>query len=209
MIKFNSFLQASLFCLAFMPLSFLPDHIVGQTAQLEAATPAPLQEEQVFMLVNRFRVKNSLSPLERSTFADSLARDHSNDMADKVIPFGHDGSGERFDLIEEEFPDADRFGENVARNKGYKNPARKAFRGWKTSAGHRKNMLGNFTQTGVGVARAKGGQYYFTQLFFNGEGGLLNMFFLGQGEGHLSADQFAVIVDCLTADEVALLDLQD
>lgn len=208
-MQLNSFLQASLLCFAFLPLSFLPNHFAGQTAQLEAAIAAPLQEDQVFRRVNRFREKNNLNALERSTFVDSLAREHSMDMADKVVPFGHDGSDERFDLIEQEFPDANRFGENVASNRGYRNPAKVAVRGWKRSPGHRRNMLGRFTGTGVGVARTNNNKYYFTQIFFNETDGLLNMSFIGQGEGRVLGNQYSVVVDCLTAEEVALLDMED
>lgn len=202
MIKFNAFFHATLFCLAFLPLSFLPNHIVGKTAQLEAATVVPEQEDQVYRLVNRFRVRNSLGVLIRSEFVDELAREHSIAMADRIVPFGHSGSGERFDLIEEEFPNADNFGENVATNRGYRDPARAAFRGWKRSPGHRRNMLGDFNQTGVGVAR-RGKKYYFTQIFFNNSSQLLNMPFVGQGN---TQGQYAIIVDCLSAEEVALLD---
>jgi uncharacterized protein YkwD len=39
-----------------------------------------------------------------------------------------------------------------------------AFDGFVRSAGHRKNLDGAFTRTGIGVART-GRTYYFTQVF--------------------------------------------
>ena len=50
-------------------------------------------------------------------------------------------------------------------NVGYKDPARAAVEGWKNSPGHRKNMLGKFSLTGIGIARGKKGAYFFTQIF--------------------------------------------
>ncbi|RYZ20068.1 MAG: CAP domain-containing protein, partial [Chitinophagaceae bacterium] len=36
---------------------------------------------------------------------------------------------------------------------------------WKNSAGHRNNMLGKFSRIGIGVARDKKGQLFYTQVF--------------------------------------------
>lgn len=55
--------------------------------------------------------------------------------------------------------------ENIAANIGYKNPAREAVEGWKKSPRHRKNILGDFSLTGIGVAGSKQGRYFFTQIF--------------------------------------------
>jgi uncharacterized protein YkwD len=55
--------------------------------------------------------------------------------------------------------------ENVAANIGYKNPAREAVEGWKNSQEHRKNMLGDYDLTGIGVARSPQGLYFFSQIF--------------------------------------------
>jgi uncharacterized protein YkwD len=55
--------------------------------------------------------------------------------------------------------------ENVATNSGYEDPGSRAVEGWKNSPGHRKNMLGDFTLTGIGVARSRPGAYYYTQIF--------------------------------------------
>jgi uncharacterized protein YkwD len=36
---------------------------------------------------------------------------------------------------------------------------------WLRSAGHKKNIRGNFTHTGISVVRDSDGRLYFTQLF--------------------------------------------
>jgi uncharacterized protein YkwD len=57
-------------------------------------------------------------------------------------------------------------GENIARNKGFSNPATKAVDGWINSPGHLANMLDTkFSETGVGVAVDSEGTFYFTQIF--------------------------------------------
>jgi uncharacterized protein YkwD len=37
--------------------------------------------------------------------------------------------------------------------------------GWKNSPEHRKNMLGDFSLTGIGIAQSNDGGYFFTQIF--------------------------------------------
>jgi len=36
---------------------------------------------------------------------------------------------------------------------------------WLASSRHRENIEGDFTDTGIGAARAQDGLYYFTQIF--------------------------------------------
>lgn len=53
--------------------------------------------------------------------------------------------------------------ENIAL--GQKTP-QEVMNAWMNSPGHRSNILGaSFDQIGVGVARAKNGTYYWTQMF--------------------------------------------
>jgi uncharacterized protein YkwD len=48
---------------------------------------------------------------------------------------------------------------------GHEDPARTVVEGWRKSPEHRKNMLGAFSLTGIGVAQSKNGGYFFTQIF--------------------------------------------
>ena len=55
--------------------------------------------------------------------------------------------------------------ENVEANAGYDDPARAAVEGWKESPEHRRNMLGDFSLTGIGIAGSEQGGLFFTHIF--------------------------------------------
>jgi uncharacterized protein YkwD len=85
-------------------------------------------------------------------------------MARKGSAINHKGFEDRLKKISEQLPY--RAGsENVGTSMGYENPARTAVEGWQTSPGHRKNMLGDFTLTGIGIAQSEQGSYFITQIF--------------------------------------------
>src|SRR5258708_37376358 len=86
-------------------------------------------------------------------------------MANYIVPFGHDGADARFANIENSIPNVTSFGENVAYNIGYSDPAATAVSDWLASPGHYANIMGNFNLTGIGVASNDQGEYYFTQIF--------------------------------------------
>lgn len=52
-------------------------------------------------------------------------------------------------------------GENIAWNYS----SNTVVEGWMNSAGHRRNILGNFTEIGVGVATNEAGEPYYCQVF--------------------------------------------
>jgi len=56
-------------------------------------------------------------------------------------------------------------GENVASSNGFADVAATTVKGWASSPGHRKNMSGDFAEAGVGVAIARDGTVYVTQVF--------------------------------------------
>ena len=47
--------------------------------------------------------------------------------------------------------------------------ARLVVEGWIASAGHRQNIEGDFTLTGIGAAAGRDGTRYFTQIFVKTE----------------------------------------
>ncbi|NDJ19926.1 CAP domain-containing protein [Myxacorys almedinensis A] len=143
-------------------------------------------EQTVFQQINEYRAKKGLSTLTWDAQLATKARTHSKGMADKVVPIGHDGFENRVKRgekaiytgvgkplkkpLEVRVKNASkrishRAAENVAYNMGYPNPAAKAVQGWLTSNGHRQNIEGQYTVTGVGVSRNPRGEYYFTQIF--------------------------------------------
>jgi len=77
-------------------------------------------------------------------------------------PFGHDGFRQRIDLISSRLGKLHVAAENVASGPM---DAREVVDGWLHSPGHRRNIMGDFQLTGIGVAEAANGMIYFTEIF--------------------------------------------
>ncbi|WP_338115314.1 CAP domain-containing protein [Nostoc sphaeroides] len=120
-------------------------------------------EKAVFKQINDYRVSQGLKKLTRNSAIDNQARIHSQDMANRKVPFGHTGFSERVKAVDIPYSSA---GENVAYNLGYSDPVTKAVQGWLKSSGHLANIKGNYEKTGIGVATNSRGEIHFTQLFF-------------------------------------------
>ena len=90
------------------------------------------------------------------------ARAHSRNMAAGDVSFGHDGFEGR---IEQSGIRLSAAAENVGTNLGMDHPARHAVQAWLKSPGHRTNIEGHYNLTGIGVARARDGSWFFTQIF--------------------------------------------
>ena len=125
------------------------------------------EENRILVLANRERRERGLRPLVWDDKLAEAARTHSDRMA--VLGFFGHRDPERGSLGE-------RLGsgglsrraiaENLHRSYGYGDPAKVAVDGWMTSDGHRRNLLnGLYTLTGVGIARAKDGTTFATQIF--------------------------------------------
>ena len=120
--------------------------------------------ESIHQQVNEFRQAHGRQALRLNPTISSQARQHSVQMARQGSAVSHVGFEDRLKKIGEQLPY--RAGaENVAASVGYENPARTAVEGWKTSPGHRENMLGDFTLTGIGIAQREQGSYFITQIF--------------------------------------------
>lgn len=122
-------------------------------------------ERQIARLVNEHRAARRLRRLAYDTLLAAIARSHSADMAAGRVPLGHAGFEQRAEAVErvEAFRE---IAENVALNDyPRERTASIALRGWLTSAHHRANIEGPYRVTGVGVARARDGTYFYTQLF--------------------------------------------
>lgn len=133
----------------------------------EPSAPAPAPsalERQIHDLVNQRRATQSLPALQWDDRIAAVAREHSEAMA-SAGRLSHDGFDQR----------AARIGtlitlRSMAENVAYDSRsgpdlARQVVAGWIASAGHRQNIEGEFTVTGVGTARAANGMHYFTQIF--------------------------------------------
>ena len=123
-------------------------------------------EWEVFKLTNIERVNRGLAPFEWHTVLASVARGHSEDMADNnfMDHTGSDGSSP-FDRMSRAGILYSSAAENVAA--GYQTPE-DVVAGWMASEGHRNNILNSgLTHLGVGYAYNSGSYYrhYWTQAF--------------------------------------------
>ena len=118
-------------------------------------------EDEVFRLVNEHRASQELPPLKADTLIIAQARKHSINMASGAVAFGHDGFSERFNTLKTKLQ-ATAGAENVAM--GYATP-QAVVTGWLNSSGHRANIEGNYTLSGIGIAKSKNGNFYYTQIF--------------------------------------------
>jgi uncharacterized protein YkwD len=130
------------------------------------ATPAPVMnsiELETFNLVNKYRQTHNLPPLVVDPAISAEAKAHSEQMA-RSGHMSHDGFNERVTSVSKTIVYR-KAAENVAYNMGYGKPDLVAVQGWIESPGHKRNMVGPYDLTGIGVAKNGRGEYYFTQIF--------------------------------------------
>lgn len=116
----------------------------------------------ILRYVNQHRRSIGLKPLEANSFISSVALGHSRDMLAGRTPFGHEGFHDRIDVIRKHLGSIHVVAENVASGPM---GAREVVDGWLHSPGHRRNIEGDFRLTGIGLATARNGMVYFTQVF--------------------------------------------
>ncbi|HSQ89059.1 CAP-associated domain-containing protein [Romboutsia sp.] len=146
--------------------------IISNSAELSLNSiyPNPSQELkksfelQVIDLANSVRYQRNLNALKYSKKATISATKHSQDMMEKKY-FDHINKENKspFDRMKKEGIVYIRAGENIAAGQA---SAIYAHEAWMNSEGHRKNILGDYNNIGVGVVF--GGHYniYYTQNFY-------------------------------------------
>ncbi len=149
---------------------------VAETPPPPAPTPAPRPAppvrslttiiDSVFLLTNRERVRASLTPLRRNADLARVAQLQAEQMA-AAGKLAHDLPGARYPTLASRLKligyQYRSVGEIVA--EGYTSGAA-LMAGWMTSAPHRANLLSvRYTETGVGMARARSGRTYTAQVF--------------------------------------------
>lgn len=119
-------------------------------------------EESILDLINQYRKSKGLGILKMHTAISEESRKHSSDMANNKVPFSHDGFNTRAKRIEEKIHGVRSVAENVAYGQ---RSAKEVVEDWIKSPGHKMNIEGNYTQTGIGIAANKKGVLYYTQIF--------------------------------------------
>ena len=124
-------------------------------------------EKQIREVTNAFRVYQGLSTLSAESKATTVARGHSQDMATNNF-FDHISQTTGYDPYDR-MDNAGIPWKGAAENiiAGYSDGISMTL-GWIASEGHRKNMLGNYTYLGCGVAYNYSSRYqlYGTQNFW-------------------------------------------
>lgn len=93
---------------------------------------------------------------------NAIATQHSIDMARGRVSFGHTGFAERNAMARKRIRSISSFAENVAYGP---TSGKEVVNMWVHSAGHRRNLLGNYKYMGIGIAKDKYGRIFYTQVF--------------------------------------------
>ncbi|MBS1599824.1 MAG: CAP domain-containing protein [Bacteroidetes bacterium] len=134
----------------------------SHTVKINEPSPKKTIEEDILYYVNQDRKSKGLQPLKLNDVESSFATEHSRNMATGKVAFGHDGLTARAKKIQKQLGGITAVGENVASGQM---TAKEAVEGWLQSPGHKRNIEGDFTLTGIGWAKDKKGMIYFTQIF--------------------------------------------
>ena len=118
--------------------------------------------EDVLKHTNKYRKSKGLPALVMRDDLNAIARKHSEDMARGRRGFGHGGYNQREARVQKLIRPFYAMGENVAYGVS---SGKEVVALWKTSTGHRRNMLGNYKYIGIGTARDRRGIIYYTQIF--------------------------------------------
>jgi uncharacterized protein YkwD len=119
-------------------------------------------DKEILDAVNAHRASIGLNPLVHDDFLWQVANTHSENMANGSVPFGHDGLTERYEQVVAESGNGS-FAENVANGQG---SAVEVVESWLGSIGHKKNIEGNYSMTGLSAIKSSDGKWYYTQIFF-------------------------------------------
>ncbi len=148
-MKLGNLILASLTPLLFSPSAF------SQNADLVS------MENEILKMVNEHRKSIGKSELVFNDYVRKEAYIHSQNMASGKVTFSHKGFDERFNRLSG-FLEITTGAENIAN--GPLN-AKHIVNGWLASPPHRKNIEDDFNLTGIGIAKAPNGSYFYTQIF--------------------------------------------
>jgi len=148
-------------CCVILMITFITLPFSLQAAESEAAI-----EQEILLQINHYRQAHGLGTLRMNPVMTREARQHSLDMANHKIPFGHQYFSDRIKRIYKQVTLPMGGAENVAYN--YKT-ASIVVNGWLKSPGHKRNIDGKYNLTGIGVVRDKQGKLYYTQMFLRAD----------------------------------------
>lgn len=146
-------------------LSFLVICIIMQLLPLLQVLAQTSVESDFMAMLNAERATLGKNPLSINSCLSTAAYLHSQDMAEQGY-FSHTSlDGRTFDqrIIAAGYTDYVSLGENIAYAYGAPDAAR-VYGMWKNSTGHYANMMGDFSDAGLGVYSKNGYTYYTLDL---------------------------------------------
>lgn len=126
----------------------------------------PEMQKMILYYVNAYRAKYHRPPLKMNSVISVEAAQHSREMANRAVSFGHTGFYGRLNRLYKRVGQCKSGAENVAY---YRVDAKRLVEEWVASPGHRRNIMGNYNMTGIGIAHGKEGWAYYTQIFLRQE----------------------------------------
>ena len=126
-------------------------------------TSATAYDDEILTLINDHRRSIGKPALAKNQVIWEQANGHSQNMASGKVPFSHDGFDARIAAIRAALGSGGSGAENVAM--GYSSAAA-VVNAWLGSAGHRANIEGSSTRTGISAVKSTGGTWYYTQVFY-------------------------------------------
>ena len=114
-------------------------------------------------MINDYRRSIGKPALAMNQVIWQQASGHSQNMASGAVLFGHDGFDGRIGAIIAALGGGGYGAENVAM--GF-NSAAAVVNAWLGSAGHRANIEGKATRTGIAAVQSRTGTWYYTQIFY-------------------------------------------
>ncbi|KRW98220.1 CAP domain [Pseudocohnilembus persalinus] len=119
--------------------------------------------KQALKFSNNFRKSQKLNELQWSQELFAIALEHSKNMAEGKVPFGHQGFNQRCQKCP--FSQS-AFCENVAySNQNEEQISEQIVEGWINSKGHRKNLVSRANVCGIAAYKSdQNGNWYYTQL---------------------------------------------
>lgn len=123
-------------------------------------------EAAIVASVNRRRREAGLTPLTVEPRLTRAARLHAGNMAARR-ELSHTITGTTTSTLRSRIADVDYSYSSIAENIAYgARSVDEVMGGWMNSAGHRANIMNpEYTETGVGIARAADGDLYYCQVF--------------------------------------------
>jgi uncharacterized protein YkwD len=120
----------------------------------DASAPIAIQEQAMLCLTNQARHSQGLAELSEVSDLDRSAGFKSGDII-RCDSFSHEACGREFTFWMQKVgyipAPCWRAGENIAWGTGSYGTVGSIFSAWMHSAGHRENILGSYSQIGIGL----------------------------------------------------------